>query len=788
MSFDPTSPSDTALPIDITYTPAPTQPITELDQPQHGSTSPDDSSFTGTASPSGSLPCHVHQLSIELLARIFARLDPVSLSVAAATCHYWRHIIMDDVCWKNAFLDYFGKLPYRRLRSDTWKAEYILRTHLVRKWDRGRGANLSIQPKIGSIDCTVVDYQESFMMAASHDQAVAVQCNPSTGKLDRHRFYGWEDDMQLPVGVIKMDSHRIFWGLTSGYLNMTVRGKNLSRHQLKSFSDFHQGPISALCLPKLAHDIVLSGGDDGMIRIWHIPSLTSIEQLYGSTSRTTCLEATVDHHVVAGFDNGMIVIWDVRLNKLNKVPSQDDEQDDNNEPEAVATRYQRRWIATPKMDQNTPVQSVTYYPAQQWLLVVYTGLNCVYVYDVHTCQCITTFGQQVHTLGTISASTSDLDTRLSFTDSSLLDCPAVFAKKTSRSQQQKKKKADEASPSQPQPTGPSDGKLAASSTPPRPMALAAQSVLFATGDTLGTVALWSLPLLADHVNSLAEHRATAQPLPPYQLLRGLHQAAISTLYLDSFKLVAGADDGWIRFADPLTGQFLHAIGHKIPRHAPVDRSDMSVMRVKTLVCDEYRGVATVGHQIKTWDFSQRFVHDRRRLLNKKSGGSSGASPALRDHLHFEIKQDLLESQHDLAQERRAHERHAKHVDAWTMGGMSEEEMVAYAMMLSQEQPSGTESFDESLTTAAPSPFQSSQPVQDAMYSEDEALLQAVLASLEMQDSHRPDHSSPGLPQIDDLDQWPTIGSTPSTSSPPPQDTDDDDAELQRILKLSEIEK
>jgi hypothetical protein len=45
-------------------------------------------------------PTYIHQLSIEVVAHIFARLDPISLTTVAKTCRYWRHIVTDDVCCK----------------------------------------------------------------------------------------------------------------------------------------------------------------------------------------------------------------------------------------------------------------------------------------------------------------------------------------------------------------------------------------------------------------------------------------------------------------------------------------------------------------------------------------------------------------------------------------------------------------------------------------------------------------------------------------------------------------
>lgn len=45
-----------------------------------------------------SAPCYIQQLSIEVLAHVFARLDPTSLATVGGVCRFWRHIVMDDTC------------------------------------------------------------------------------------------------------------------------------------------------------------------------------------------------------------------------------------------------------------------------------------------------------------------------------------------------------------------------------------------------------------------------------------------------------------------------------------------------------------------------------------------------------------------------------------------------------------------------------------------------------------------------------------------------------------------
>lgn len=47
-----------------------------------------------------SAPCYIHQLSVEVVAHVFSRLDPLSLATVAKVCHYWRHVVNDDRCCK----------------------------------------------------------------------------------------------------------------------------------------------------------------------------------------------------------------------------------------------------------------------------------------------------------------------------------------------------------------------------------------------------------------------------------------------------------------------------------------------------------------------------------------------------------------------------------------------------------------------------------------------------------------------------------------------------------------
>lgn len=256
----------------------------------------------------------------------------------------------------------------------------------------------------------------------------------------------------------------------------------------------------------------------------------------------------------------------------------------------------RRLIHPPLIDRETPVQSVRYDMETQTVLVAYDSLNKLYQYSIHSGRLVAVFGGDYnqplhgHALGSICAVTWDIEPSFTFTDEALLDLRMTMNNKgggkSRNSTQQQQQQNTCSSPS---------------STP--------MQRLVATGDTSGAICLWPLD------SNIPQENAEALIIRPLRQFYG-HASPISAIQLDAFKLVSGADDGWIRIWDPLTGELLHALGNKIPKNAPVDRSDLSLMRVKNIYCDEYRGVATIGHQVKSWDFSSQ------ALLGKchKGGG------------------------------------------------------------------------------------------------------------------------------------------------------------------------
>ncbi|CDH57937.1 hypothetical protein RO3G_13583 [Lichtheimia corymbifera JMRC:FSU:9682] len=698
-------------------------------------------------------PCYIQQLSIEVLAHVFARLDPTSLATVGGVCRFWRHIVMDDTCWKDAFLAYFDTLPFKRLRKDSWKSEYILRTHLIRRWEKGRGTVIQFNPKVGSIKGLAVDYENSTMLVASAEQGLGVRCNPTTGKVERHLMYSTNDNVPCPVRTVEMDGQRILWGFHPGFITMSMRGKSAGGRQLRVFSDFHQGAVTALALSTSLREVVLSAGEDGAIKIWDVITGTCAKSMIGVMATPTCLEITKDFRVIAGYASGDIVVWDIHVGQIAKERRDEMLRRQHLHAQATTTSTTttdlstRRHVISPKtVDTGTAVQTIKHDADLDVMLVTYAGSHEVWKYSIKTGECLAVYGGDKGHIGTITC--MEWDTTLPGET-----VPLQNALKVKKS-------------------GVTNGTSSKQQHTPISSPVKTMRVMV-TGDAEGTVCVWD----GDAVQK------DGKPIAPLRVLQG-HICPISAIHVDGCKIVSGSDDGWIRFWDPLTGNLLNVLGNKIPRNAPVDRTDVSMMRVTNIHCDEYRGVATIGHQVKSWDFSpdKQFL-DKRNLRQKGKVGNGNAR-----QLHYEMKQDLRESAEAIKQERFEREQHAKEVHKMSLGGLSDEEMLAYAMMLSQEEQGATK--DKPVITNA-----------DYVDEEDEALMQAMMESLRMEEEAKaareqtitpPAASSSGSSE---LDHWPMLGEGSGASSSGSSsraeimaDADDAyDAELQYVLQLSQKE-
>ncbi|GAC95868.1 hypothetical protein PHSY_003446 [Pseudozyma hubeiensis SY62] len=270
----------------------------------------------------------IARIAPELLMRIFAFLDPISLSRAAAVCRSWAAIARDDATWRAAFSTYFSleaaqahrtasleasaTPALRRLTTSSWRHEFQQRVDLLRQWRKTRTPTVLSTPRVDLIKKISLSKQHNLLISATDTYGVASRSNPWTGKVIK----GYLDaegtangagngnpNVEFSPNVTAIntssDASHIFWGFRSGEVAMTVlsrQGTN-ARGAVKN-SRFtprasHSGPVTAIAIP-------FASDSDGA----HGPG-RSPER---SRQATAALGDVASTFVTAGYD-GTVRMW-----------------------------------------------------------------------------------------------------------------------------------------------------------------------------------------------------------------------------------------------------------------------------------------------------------------------------------------------------------------------------------------------------------------------------------------------------------------------------------------------
>jgi len=233
----------------------------------------------------------IDSLAPETLARIFAFLDPVSLSRCARTCRAWNKIVSQDTTWCSALMCAFGLEAYEeriaaaergcdpawkalrvapalRRMQPSWRSEYVARSSLLRRWRKSRMPTVLTDPRIAGVDAIALSSSRKFVLSLSYGFSIASRSNALTGKvakdfLDAHGFASHgangQPDMESSPAATAMatDAYasRIVWGLRSGDISLTTidwRGQSARgtvQNRSMPAGAAHRAPVSAIGLP-----------------------------------------------------------------------------------------------------------------------------------------------------------------------------------------------------------------------------------------------------------------------------------------------------------------------------------------------------------------------------------------------------------------------------------------------------------------------------------------------------------------------------------------------------------
>lgn len=266
--------------------------------------------------------------------------------------------------------------------------------------------------------------------------------------------------------------------------------------------------------------------------------------------------------------------------------------------------------------------------------------------------------------------------------------------------------------------------------------------LVAAGTKLGTVLLWNMRA---PISRSVESVNTIEPV------RIIHTDSpqISCLALSSLYLVHGGNDGLVQAWDPLASDMSpirtlnsrfssRARRRLVQAQASPQGVGINLFAAGVICLDPdptvLRGMVSLGTHLRYWSYSSsaadQYKSSKRKLRRSERGSNNGGerfSGAVRSNLKDYIANERFELDREKEQRKKESQRFAGRFGTDLLGG-SEEEMMAYAAMLSQEaleqdnlrrQSDVSASASTAASSVDPTPADSPSPRQSTPKTDDE---------------------------------------------------------------------
>jgi hypothetical protein len=221
--------------------------------------------------------------------------------------------------------------------------------------------------------------------------------------------------------------------------------------------------------------------------------------------------------------------------------------------------------------------------------------------------------------------------------------------------------------------------------------------ILVTGDTSGKLCIWEIP-----------ESGSESPLAPLRIISNAHQMSLSLLYVDAFKILSVDISGVIRVWDLMTNKCIRAFN--VPRNVR-EAEELREHKTVHLVCvGPYQVIAAIGNSIRSWNFDSfyagQFYGKKKRDKLRSPGhlpapglprsGSKLQSRSPRQQFLSEMREEISRVNEDIEFEKYVNDRQIQQSIKFNgispgKSGLTEEEMISYAMILSVEENPGNDS-------------------------------------------------------------------------------------------------
>ena len=269
---------------------------------------------------------NIENLPPEIFVKIFQWLDIRSLDAASLVSRKWNARVANESVWRAVFETTHGTALFSRVSNSlSWKHEVIERHNYLRKWKRVAGAtHISYRLRLAPASHISMDFPSMRMVAFSRMSDQGIISDPSKGSFAVPHLntngLTRSNEMTRSVAVSKFG---LVYGFSSGAVSGVFLQKSATVRPFVSYEGQHFGKVTATWISKEISPrtsapanttiSVVTGGEDGRVLIWDsIKGDLIHEFMIGSPESPeviSYIDSDSQHRIVIGTALGNVYLW-----------------------------------------------------------------------------------------------------------------------------------------------------------------------------------------------------------------------------------------------------------------------------------------------------------------------------------------------------------------------------------------------------------------------------------------------------------------------------------------------
>lgn len=275
----------------------------------------------------------ISSLPQEILEGVFQWLDIRSLDAAGLVCKKWNECISNDSVWRGAVMRYYGTTTFGRVTNSlSWKVEMIERHNYLRQWKKSSGAtHITFKTPFYNIAHFTMDFPSMRMVAFSATSDHGLIADPSKGKIATPwlKTNGMSQSLEL-TSAVAVSKFGLIYGFVDGQVAGVFFSKGTTVRTFVHFDDPHFGRVTASWLaqeagPRTCDIGILTGGKDSKVKVWNATNGTKTAEFEVGTAEDPkniiYLDSDTKDKVIVCTDQGLVYLWEMSLQKLTHIGS-----------------------------------------------------------------------------------------------------------------------------------------------------------------------------------------------------------------------------------------------------------------------------------------------------------------------------------------------------------------------------------------------------------------------------------------------------------------------------------